>query len=101
MIAKDTKLHPVGERLQQTEGAGPVGAGPLLHSTDDAPLEPDDDQRVEQEEDEEQQCLDQGQPHGSLAEVGHRVVGRVDLSGQSQKRVDRAHEAPPGMTVTS
>jgi hypothetical protein len=84
------ELHTVGERLQQTERAGAVGAGTLLHPADDPPLEPDDDQGVEQQVDEEQQRLDQREPHGRVAEVGDSGC-RLSTVGTASARVITRH----------
>ena len=53
-VLLEHRLHAVGERLQQAERAGAVGAGTLLHPADDAALEPDHEERADQQEDEDQ-----------------------------------------------
>ena len=66
----ERQLDAVHQRLEQAELAGPVGAGPLLHAPDDAPLGPDREQRAQHQEQEDGQDLDDDEPPGVLAEAG-------------------------------
>jgi hypothetical protein len=64
------QLERVGDRLQQAPRPGPVGPRPVLHPTDDPALEPDHEDRGEDQEHEDDPDLQQHQPPGDHVEIG-------------------------------
>src|SRR5437763_1348597 len=64
-------------------GPGPVRAGPVLHPGDDPPLEPDHEDRGEQQEHEDDADLQQHQPPDELVKVAQRRVRREHSAAHS------------------
>jgi hypothetical protein len=72
----ERQFERVGDRLQQPERAGPVGARPVLHPADHPALEPDHEDGGEQQEHEDDRDLEQHHPPDELVEVAQRRVRR-------------------------
>ena len=97
-VLLEHRLHAVGEGLQQPERAGAVGAGTLLHAADDAPLEPDHQQRADQQVDEDRTALIRDSHHGvsEKSAVGFSVAGERRQAPTCADAVEaEAHAAPP------
>src|SRR6478735_6219559 len=94
------RLHAVGQGLEQTEGTVAVRARALLHAADDAALEPDDEQRRDEQVDEDADGLDQGHPPRGVAEVGRGVLGHGQRGCHPVCGQAEAHAAPPFVTWT-
>src|SRR6185437_969514 len=73
------QLQRVGDRLQQTPRPGPVGARPVLHPADHAPLEPDHEDGGKQQEHEDNRDLEQHHPPDELVKVAQRRVRRQHM----------------------
>ena len=69
-VLLERQLERVGDRLQQAPRPGPVGARPVLHPADHPALEPDHEDRGEQQEHEDDPDLEQHHPPDELVEVG-------------------------------
>ena len=119
-VLLERQLERVGDRLQQAPGPGPVGTGPVLHPADHPALEPDHEDRGQQQEREDDADLEQHHPPDELVEVGQRRVDRETAGHSALLRVTLlpcpaarsartaepgllagSHTAPSAMSVTS
>jgi hypothetical protein len=92
------QLERIRDRLQQAEGPGPVGAGPVLHPADDAAFRPDHEHGREQQEDEDDPDLQQHQPPDELVEIAERR-GRRGSCERVQQRPMVHHSGLLSVTV--
>src|SRR5581483_115516 len=71
-IFLEREFQPVGQGLQQPEGAHPVGAHPMLHPSHHPALQPDHEQCHDLEEHEDRHDLDDDEPQRVVGEQGPR-----------------------------
>ena len=93
-VLLEGQLEPVGQRLQQPERAVPVRPGALLHAAHHAPLEPDHEQRHDQEQGEDDDDLGDRQPQRVAGEQRLGVARRTGWG-------ERVHGVSPGAEVAT